>query len=313
MARLGLVAATFSGLSFAELQALAREAEAAGFEALYLPEFMNDALANCHLVTQATTRLKAATWVANIYLRHPVLCAQTAVAIDYLSQGRLILGLGVSHRPIVEGVYQAKMERPRDTLRHYVTTVRQVITGQGYPGAPAPLQSAAYGVPIYIAALALGTVEMAGELADGVMLDLCPQSRLPKIRAALDRGAAKVGRNAAAVDLTLGLLACISDDVPAAKAAAKTTLAVYGAMPFYHRLFQQSGFAQEAAAVVNGGAQAISDRMVEELVLYGPPAHCREQLAAYRAVGIQLPIIRPVAVGNQPYAQAVRRAIETFT
>ncbi len=313
MARLGLVAATFSGLSFAELQALAREAEAAGFEALYLPEFMNDALANCQLVTQATARLKAATWVANIYLRHPVLCAQTAVAIDYMSQGRLVLGLGVSHRPIVEGVYQAKMERPRDYLRHYVTTVRQVITGQGYPGAPTPLQSAAYGVPIYIAALALGTVEVAGELADGVMLDLCPQSRLSKIRAALDRGAAKVGRNAAAVDLTLGLLACISDDVPAAKAAAKTTLAMYGAMPFYQRLFQQSGFEQEAAAVVSGGTQAISDRMVEELVLYGPPAHCREQLAAYRAVGIQLPIIRPVAVGNQPYAQAVRRAIETFT
>jgi alkanesulfonate monooxygenase SsuD/methylene tetrahydromethanopterin reductase-like flavin-dependent oxidoreductase (luciferase family) len=313
MDRLGLVAATFSGLSFTGLQELAREADSAGFEAIFLPEFMNDALANCQLVTQVTARLKAATWVANIYLRHPALCAQTAVAVDYTSRGRLILGLGVSHRPIVEGVYQEKMERPRDFLRQYVTTVRQVLTGQGSPGAPGQLAAAAYGVPIYIAALALGTVELAGELADGIMLDLCPTSRLPKIRAALDRGAAKTGRNASAVDLTLGLLSCISDDLHAARAAAKATLALYGSLPFYNQLFQNSGFEQEAAALVRGGAQAVSERMMEELVLYGPPARCREQLAAYRAVGIQLPIIRPVPVGNQPYAQAVRTAIETFT
>src|SRR5215207_8019601 len=112
MDRLGLVAATFSGLSFAGLQELAREADSAGFEAICLPEFMNDALPNCQLVTQATARLKAATWVANIYLRHPTPCAQTAIAVDYTSRGRLILGLGVSHRLIVEGAYQEKMERP---------------------------------------------------------------------------------------------------------------------------------------------------------------------------------------------------------
>ena len=103
MARLGIVIANFSGLSFAELQQLAREAESAGFEAVFSPEFMNDALANCQLMAQATSKIKVGTWIANIYLRHPALCAQTAVAIDDASRGRLILGFGVSHRPIVEG------------------------------------------------------------------------------------------------------------------------------------------------------------------------------------------------------------------
>ena len=312
MARLGIVAATFSGLSFADLQELAQEAESAGFEAIFLPEFMNDALANCQVVLPVTSRLKAASWVANIYLRHPVLCAQTAVAVDYTSRGRFILGLGVSHRPIVEGVYQEHMERPRDFLRQYVTTVRRIVTGQGYPDAPVQPQAATHGVPIYIAALALGTVELAGELADGVMLDLCPTSRLPRVQAALDRGAARAGRNAAAVDVTLGLLACVSDDLQAARTAAKAALAMYGALPFYNKLFQTSGFEQEAAAFSRGEAQAVSDRMVEELVLFGPPARCCEQLAAFRAAGIQLPIIRPVPVGDQPYAQAMRKAIETF-
>src|SRR5438093_4226530 len=116
MARLGIVAANLFGLSFAELQQLAREAEAAGIEAIFSPEVMNDGLANCQIMAQATSRIKVGTWVANIYLRHPALCAQTAVAIDDVSKGRLILGLGVSHRPIVEGVYKEQMERPRNYL-----------------------------------------------------------------------------------------------------------------------------------------------------------------------------------------------------
>jgi hypothetical protein len=83
---------------------------------------------------------------------------------------------------------------------------------------------------------------------------------------------------------------------------------LYGSLPFYNQLFQNSGFEQEAAALVRGGAQAVSDRMMEELVLYGPLARCRERLAAFRAGGIQLSIIRPIPVGTQPYAQAVRTA-----
>src|SRR5262245_32492782 len=87
MARLGIVVARPRDTSFAELQQLAKEAESAGFESVYSPEFMNDALANCHLMAQATSKIKVGTWIANIYLRHPALCAQTAVAIDDTSKG----------------------------------------------------------------------------------------------------------------------------------------------------------------------------------------------------------------------------------
>lgn len=312
MARVGIVAANMTGLSFAELQDLAREAESAGFEAIFSPEFMNDALANCQIMAYATSRIKVGTWIANIYLRHPALCAQTAVAIDDISKGRLILGLGVSHRPLVEGIYKEKMDKPRTFLRNYVTTIRDITTGKGYPGAPTPPRAATYRVPLYIGALALGTVELSGELADGVMLYLCPKSRLPKVQAALEKGAAKAGRPASAVDITTGLPTCVSDDVNAARDAAKKNLAFYGGLPFYNKLFQDSGFVQEATALAKGDAQGVSEKMAEELSLIGPPARCREQLAAFRAAGIQLPILVPVPVGNQTYIQAVRKAIETF-
>jgi alkanesulfonate monooxygenase SsuD/methylene tetrahydromethanopterin reductase-like flavin-dependent oxidoreductase (luciferase family) len=313
MARLGIVAANFSELSFAELQGLAREAESAGLEAIFSPEFMNDALSNCHLMAQATTKIKIGTWIANIYLRHPALCAQTAVAIDDASKGRLILGLGVSHRPLVEGIYKEKMDRPREFLREYITTVRDITSGKGVPGAPRQPRAATYKVPIYVGALALGTVELCGEMADGVMLYLCPRSRMPRVMAALEKGAAKAGRSVSSVDITTGLPACISDDLNAAKAEAKKNLAFYGGLPFYNKLFQSSGFAQEAEALAKGNMQAVSDRMAEELSLIGPPSRCREQLAAFREAGIQMPIITVVPIpGQQTYAQAVRKAIETF-
>ncbi len=313
MARLGIVAARPGEISFAELQELAREAESAGLEAVFSPEFMNDALSNCHIMAQATTKIKIGTWIANIYLRHPALCAQTAVAIDDISKGRLILGLGVSHRPLVEGVYKETMDKPREFLREYLTAVRNIATGKGYPGAPTPPRAATYQVPIYVGALALGTVELCGELADGVMLYLCPKSRMPRVMAALEKGAAKARRSVSSVDITTGLPACISDDLNTATATAKSSLAFYGRLPFYNKLFQSSGFTQEAEALGKGDARGVSDRMVDELMLTGPPSRCREQLAAFREAGIQLPIITIVPIpGQQTYEQAVRKAIATF-
>jgi len=235
------------------------------------------------------------------------------VAIDDTSKGRLILGLGVSHRPLVEGIYKEKMDRPREFLRDYITTVRDITTGKGYPGAPMQPRAATHKVPLYVGALALGTVELCGELADGAMLYLCPKNRIPRAVAALEKGAAKAGRPASSVDVTTGLPTCISDDLGAARTTAKNNLAFYGNLPFYNKLFQNSGFTQETAALAKGQAEWVSDRMAEEVSLVGPPSRCREQLAAFREAGIQLPIIVPVPIpGQQTYAQAVRKAIETF-
>ena len=156
-------------------------------------------------------------------------------------------------------------------------------------------------------------MELCGEMADGAMLYLCPVSRMPRVMAALEKGAAKAGRSVSSVDVTTGLPACISDDLNAAKATAKSNLAFSGGLPFYNKLFQSSGFVEEAEALAKGNANGVSDRMAEAVSLIGPPSRCREQLAAFREAGSQLPIIVPVAIpGQQTSAQAVRKAIETF-
>ena len=173
-------------------------------------------------------------------------------------------------------------------------------------------RAATHHIPIYIAALALGTASLSGELADGVMLYLCPKSRLPRALAAVEKGAAKAGRSPADIDITTGIPACIHDDMDMAMQAAKANLGFYGGLPFYNKLFHDSGFEGEAAQLVDGQGHGVTDSMADELSVIGPPSRCQEQLAAFREAGIHLPILNPVPVGDQTYAQAVRKAIETF-
>jgi 5,10-methylenetetrahydromethanopterin reductase len=313
MARMGVVAANMSGLTFNELQDLARHAESAGFEAIFSPEFMNDSLINCQIMAQATSKIKVGTWIANIYLRHAALCAQTAIAIDDTSKGRLILGLGVSHRPIVEGLYQEKMEKPRDFMRNYIGAIRDMAAGKELPGMAMQPRAATNNIPIYIGALALGTVRLSGEIADGVMLYLCPLSRIPTALAAVEKGAAKGSRSIADIDITTGLITCISDDMDAAMETAKQSLMFYGGLPFYNQLFHDSGFEEEAASLLKGdGSGFVSEKMADELCLIGPPARCRERLADFQEAGIQMPIFNPSPVGSESYGDAVRNAIEAF-
>src|SRR5271170_8479670 len=145
---------------------LARETEDAGFGGVYIPEAVNDALMCSLAATNATKRIDIATWIVNIYLRDPALCAIAAEMVQDAAQGRFILGLGVSHRPALEA-RGIEMGNARDRLRNDTSVIRATLAGETSmfgmkfrkPGKP---------IPIYYAALALETARLAGELADGL-------------------------------------------------------------------------------------------------------------------------------------------------
>ena len=100
--RLGLGVIPGAGWSARDIQNVAREAEDAGFDAIFAAEVNNDVLATAQLMGTATERIQVGTWIANIYLRHPYVCAQGAALIADITDGRFILGLGVSHQPVNE-------------------------------------------------------------------------------------------------------------------------------------------------------------------------------------------------------------------
>src|SRR5262249_35485827 len=127
--KLGITISPFSGISYQEPAQLARESEDAGVHGVFIPEAANDAMMCCYAVARGTRRITIATWIANIYFREPALCPTAAEMIQTESDGRFILGLGVSHRPALESL-GIQMGNARDRLKSYTTILRKAFAGE---------------------------------------------------------------------------------------------------------------------------------------------------------------------------------------
>jgi alkanesulfonate monooxygenase SsuD/methylene tetrahydromethanopterin reductase-like flavin-dependent oxidoreductase (luciferase family) len=289
--RLGLAVISGVGWSAADVQAIAREAEEAEFDAIFAAEVNNDVMATAQLMGAATKRVAVGTWIANIYLRHPYVCAQGAALIADATGGRFVLGLGVSHPPVNHAL-GIDMGEPPAVLRRYVSDVKQWLRGEG-PPTHLPQRPSPRPVPVYVAAVTSRTVELASELADGIMPFLWSADRVKHAKTWTARGRSK-SPGLGALDVTLGLPTFIGDDVKAMRELARQNLGLYTTFPFFQRLFRASGFAPEAAEMEKGaGGAALSDRLLDAVCLLGPLARCREQLALFRNAGVDLPILVP--------------------
>ena len=303
--RLGLAVIPGVGWRANEIQTIAREAEDAGFDAIFAAEVNNDVMATAQLMGTATRRIQVGTWIANIYVRHSYACAQGAALIADATEGRFVLGLGVSHPPVNKALGIEMGDAP-SVLRRYVTAVRSWLKGEG-PATHLPQRPTARPVPLYVAAVTSRTVELAGELADGIMPFLWSAERVRKSKVWVDRGRAKAS-GLGKVDVTLGLPTFVGDDVKEMRETARANLGLYTTFPFFQRLFRASGFASEAEQMEKGGGgAALSDRILDAVCLTGPMARCREQLAAFRGAGVDLPIlVAPIGV------DAARGVIKAF-
>jgi 5,10-methylenetetrahydromethanopterin reductase len=286
--RLALGVIPGAGWSAREIQTIAREAEDGGFDAIFAAEVNNDVMATAQLMGAATKRINVGTWVANIYLRHTYVCA---ALIGDATDGRFILGLGVSHGP-VNSALGIDMGEPPEVLRRYVTAVRNWLNGEG-PATHLPQRPSPKPVPIYVAAVTSRTVELASELADGIMPFLWSAERVKRAKTWIDRGRAKA-KGLGKLDITVGIPTYVGDDLEAMRDVARQNLGLFTTLPFFQRLFRASGFEAETAEMEKGaGGAALSDRLLDAICLIGPMERCREQLSAFRNAGVGLPILMP--------------------
>jgi len=301
--RLGIGVIPGVGWSAAEVQAVAREAEDAEFDAIFVAEVNNDVMATAQLMGTATKRISVGTWIANIYLRHSYVCAQGAAMIADVTGGRFILGLGVSHPPVNRAL-GIDMAEPPAVLRGYVTDVRNWLKGDG-PATHLPQRPSARPVPIYVAAITSRTVELAGELADGLMPFLWSADRIKQAKSWIDRGRAKSSGLGKMV-ITVGVPTFVGDNIDALRETARQNLGLYTTFPFFQRLFRASGFEDEAAQMEKGaGSTALSDRLLDAVCLIGPMSRCKEKLEAYRNAGVDLPILVP-SIGTDSARALIR-------
>src|SRR5205823_3431773 len=187
------------------------------------------------------------------------------------------------------------MPEPAVALRNYAEEVTSWIRGEG-PATHLPQQPSPYPVPIHLAALTSQNVELAGEIADGVMPIWWSVERLARSQCWVDRGRAGSGGRAK-LEMTLGLPTFVGDDIDALRGVARANLGFFTALPFFQRLLRASGFTAEADNAEQGaGGDALSDRVLDAICLIGPIGRCLDQLALYREAGLDLPILWPGAL-----------------
>ena len=289
--RLGLGVIPGAGWSARDIQEVAREAEAAGFDAIFSTEVNNDALATAQLMGSATERIEVGTWVANIYLRHSYVCAQGAALIAEATGGRFVLGLGVSHHPVNDAL-RVDMSEATDDVRRYAAEVQAWVRGDG-PATHLPQRPASVKVPVYIAAITSRTVEHSAEFADGIMPIFWSPSRVKRSKTWVDRGRGRAPQ-LGPLDLTLGVPTFIGDNIEALRQSARQNLVLYTSFPFFQRLFRASGFTTEADLMEQGaGVASLSDGLLDAVCLIGPVEKCQQRLAEFRAAGVDMPILMP--------------------
>jgi F420-dependent oxidoreductase-like protein len=295
---------------------LARLTESLGYESVWVTHGLGrDSFLVLAAYGAATTRLGLGNGVVPIYPRHPVAMAQAALTLAEVSGGRFRLGVGVSHRASMEAMLGLTIVEPLVVMREYVAVLRGALgagaafEGKHYrvhwslalPARPAP-------PPIYLAALGPKMCELAGEIADGAILWLCPPDYVRDVaRPAIERGRRRAGKTIEGFDLVAAVPLAVTDDPAAARAAFRNELSRYAALPFYRAMMDASGLGKGLRAFDRDGA--VPESMAAALGAVGDAAAARAYLQAYRQAGVTLPAVRPITFPDAPW---FRRTLEAM-
>ncbi len=316
---LGLSIASHSGLPPSAVGTLAQAAERAGFGAVFVAEGHGDALALCHPVAAATRSARIGTAITNAALRPPVLTAKLAAQLDQASGGRLILGLGVGNE-VMNGRFGLAPFAPLAMMTEYVGVIRAVLNGApGYDGAvfrtgTVPLDSPPVrpALPVYLAALGPRMLELAGRIADGVILNLMSPAQAAQSAGIVRAAAEAAGRDPAGVEVVCVVHSCVSDEDEAARAgaqaAARSAVLRYVLHPAAPGLFGDLGHVKELVLAGDraGAAGCVPQQVADAFVVHGPAAACAARIAEYRMAGVDLPVLFPVpADGDWGYERTI--------
>lgn len=311
MSRIATVTPVF-GCSVEEMRSLAKIAEDGGFEAIFSPEVPPfNAISNSQVFAEVTDRIKVGTWIANIYMRHPVIAAAASFNVQEITGGRMILGLGVSHGPVNKR-FGIDMGDPLAKMKEYVAEIKSY---SDMSSEKISIKRDLPPFPVYIAGLTKKTAELAGEIADGLMPYMCPPKYLGTLRQQVAEGAKRSGRAITDIEITNGIPSFVSDDEEAAMEAAKKGLSNYLRLPFYQRLIKNIGHEEVIRKIQDGAkpAEAMTTDLIDDIAIVGSAARCKEKLEEYYNSGTQLAIIVPGPVGKQSNVEVMKNTVAAYS
>jgi F420-dependent oxidoreductase-like protein len=294
--KIGIFGGDTGGRTIDEVVADARAAEADGFASYALPQiFALDAMGVLAVVGREVPNISLATAVVPTYSRHPLTMAQQALTVQAASGGRFVLGIGLSHQLVIEGMFGLSFDKPVRHMREYLSVLMPLIhEGKASFKGETIRTEASIGVEpripcqVLVAALGEQMLKLAGTVTDGTVTWMTGPATLashtvPTIRAA----AAAAGR--AAPQIASSLPICVTTDSDAARARAARDFQVYGFLPSYRAMLDREGAEGPADVAIVGddatvekGVRALADAGVTEYVasIYGS----REERARTRAL-----------------------------
>lgn len=262
--RIGVMA-EFGWAPMASLDPLveqARDLERRGFAALWLPHIFGvDAMTALAVVGRETRRIELGTAVVPTYPRHPAALAQQALTVQTASGGRFALGIGLSHKMVIEGMFGLSYAQPAAHMRAYVEVLAPLLRGQPAPQGGeftyrGALQFQTSPVPLLVAALGPVMLQIAGELADGTLTWMTGPRTLESHTVPRIREAAKAaGRPEPRI--VAGLPIRLTSDVSAAREKVGRALQMYGTIPSYRAMLDREGAAGPADVAVLGDERAL--------------------------------------------------------
>ena len=240
-------------------------AEKAGFGAAWCNHFSRhmDSLTMLAAAARATSRIELGVGVIPTYPRHPVALAQAAATVQELASGRLVLGVGVSHRIVIEGMHGLDYTSQLGHLREYLTVLGALLTeghcsfrGEHYRVQAAIQFPGAGPVPVIAGAVGPAMCRLGGELADGVNTWMAGPRYIQDVVAPMAReGAGVSGRSSPRI--VAGIPVALDSNRARVREVAASTFAMYGTLPNYRRMMDRAGVDGPADVVIAGDEEAV--------------------------------------------------------
>ena len=276
----------------------ARKAEADGFASYWVSQiFGMDALTALAIVGREVPRIELGTGVVPTYPRHPMMLAQQGLTTNEATGGRLCLGIGLSHKIVIENMMGMSFDKPVRHLRDYLSVLGPLVhdgavsyTGDVYTTHASLTNPGRRAFPILVAALGEQMLRVTARLADGTVTWCTGPSTLAShIVPTITSEAEEAGRPAPRV-VTL-LPVCVTDDANGARERAAQIFAIYGQLPSYRAMLDREGAAGPADVAIVGSAGEVAERVaaladvgVTDFVASEFPANADEAAATREAL-----------------------------
>ncbi len=309
------------GIPLSEHRTVLAEAERLGYTDAWTAEVNGgDAFAPLAAIGAWTSNTRLGTAIAGIYTRTPTLLAMSAGAMADLAPGRFCLGIGTSSPAIVENWNGVPLRRPLGRMRETLAFLKQALSGEKTSITVEPYavrgfrlgRAPALPPPVYVAALRERMLRLAGEQADGVVINWLGPDDVPKVVGVAQQAARMAGRDPNALDVVCRIFVIPTEDANIARMMGRFIVSAYLTTPFYYAFHEWLGRGPALAPMLSAwragdrrqAPSLVPDAVIEDVLVYGNRRECLDKIEAYCKNGVTTPVINIIPTSRDSASQA---------